>query len=276
MIFFIEILNRFGLLKFFNFSIKNNQGFIIPVRSGVGIEMLIESEPWMMNLLNKTSGKFKNKVFVDVGVNVGQTLTKVFAIHDRQHYIGFEPNPSCVKYLDVLLKRNNFISARIIPAALSTQAGSLDLEFYTSSKTDSSASIIPAFRKEHFSKVKVNTLNGHDFDFQDKVGMIKIDVEGSELEVLSSLEKVINRDRPFICCEILPPYTAENTTRVERQQAIEKFLIRNQFGIIRLLPDGSCLFISDFGIYNNINFSNYLFYPLEERDQVEQLLTKNE
>ncbi len=272
MIYFIRILNRLGILRFLNFSLRNHQGFTIPLMGGIGFELLWEAEPWMRNLLKKISYKFTDAIFVDVGANVGQTMLKVISVNQDQKYIGFEPNPSCINYLYTLIQRNRFATVKIIPVALSVQTGLIDLVFYSSSITDSTASIVPNFRDESLLAHKVPLLNGNDFNFEGRVGMIKIDVEGSEWEVLTGLEKTISNDRPLICCEVLPSYSVQNIDRVERQDNIEKFLTRNQYGIIRVAPDETHAFISNFGIYADLKLSNYLFYPLEDRSQIEQKL----
>ena len=38
----------------------------------------------------------ENKKFIDVGVNIGQTLLKLKSVSSEIDYIGFEPNPICV------------------------------------------------------------------------------------------------------------------------------------------------------------------------------------
>ena len=51
--------------------------------------------------------KLKSGAFIDVGVNLGQTLLKVAAIDPGRAYVGFEPNPACVDYVWKLIETNN-------------------------------------------------------------------------------------------------------------------------------------------------------------------------
>lgn len=44
----------------------------------------------------------------------------------------------------------------------------------------------------------------------EPIGIVKIDVEGGELEVLRGLQGTLARHRPLVVCEILPTYD-ENT-----------------------------------------------------------------
>ena len=94
----LRALQRTGLLARMNFSVRariGGQRVTVPIREGIGTNLLLQDEPWMFPLLGALLRQFPG-VFVDVGVNVGQTLTKVKAIEPGRSYVGFEPNPVCV------------------------------------------------------------------------------------------------------------------------------------------------------------------------------------
>ena len=55
----------------------------------------------------------------------------------------------------------------------------------------------------------------------EKIDLIKIDVEGAELEVLESIKNLIKKHKPFIIIEILPVYSKENKSRLDRLKKIE-------------------------------------------------------
>ena len=50
------------------------------------------------NLLKK-----KNGAYLDIGVNIGQTLMKLKSVNPKIEYIGFEPNATCVHYVNKLI-----------------------------------------------------------------------------------------------------------------------------------------------------------------------------
>jgi hypothetical protein len=85
-----------------------NQTFYIPLLGGAGLSNLKSHEVWMDDLLEKLLLS-ENDVcsFFDIGANIGQTLLKVRAISKKVHYIGFEPNPGCVHYLNHLVANNS-------------------------------------------------------------------------------------------------------------------------------------------------------------------------
>ena len=54
---------------------------------------------------------------VDVGANLGQTLLKVKRLDRRARYVGFEPNPWCVVYMEELVRVNRLEHCSIVPRA---------------------------------------------------------------------------------------------------------------------------------------------------------------
>jgi FkbM family methyltransferase len=80
-------------------------------------------------------------IFIDVGVNVGQTLLNFRSCYENPYW-GFEPNPSCVYYLQTLIKKNKFKNTRIIPVGLSSQNELA--KFYIKNETDSAGTIVKA------------------------------------------------------------------------------------------------------------------------------------
>ena len=93
------------------------------------------------------------------------------------------------------------------------------------------------------------------------VGVIKIDVEGAELQVLQSLESLVLRDRPQIICEVLPDYYGENEVRSERRVEILKLLTEWNYAIYQVGPDGNVQALEEIPSHNDLNQTNYLFSP---------------
>lgn len=227
----IRALDRFGLLDniIVGSSVTlNGRKFNIPIVSRIGLDNLSMSELWMIDLLKilvKLNLRAGSACFVDVGVNVGQTLLKVKSVSAEMDYIGFEPNPLCIFYINNLIKSNKFGDCRIIPVGLSDSTDLGTLHFFNNSLVDSSATLIPDFRP-------VNKIDRTEYvpvfgleQIKDKVGLLdfsilKIDVEGAELEVLKSFRCSIEKAKPIILIEILPVYDMENTSRLERQRGL--------------------------------------------------------
>jgi len=124
----------------------NGKRVKIPTIGKIGYSNLRISELWMVGLLQKLL-PLKDGAFIDIGVNLGQTLVKVKCVEPDIQYIGFEPNPVCVYYTRELIKKNGFKNCELIPVGISNENGIVPLNCY-SSETDSAATIVADFRQQ--------------------------------------------------------------------------------------------------------------------------------
>lgn len=270
-----KILYKIGILKKLRVNVPiyvNGMKMSIPMINGVGYDNLYMSELWMCDLLKKIL-PLKQGIFIDVGVNVGQTLIKLRSLNSEMEYVGFEPNPHCVYYSDALVKENGFGGCRLIPAGLMDRDTILELNLYTGGGTDSSASVIADFRPDKvYRKIFVPVYRfehiSHELKIQ-KPAIIKIDVEGAELEVLQSLFDVIMRERPLVLLEILPCYTEKNIERISRQEQLEALLKKASYRILRVIKSSDShtvkqlLELTTIGIHDNAEWCEYLLLPNE-------------
>lgn len=230
-----------------------------------------DSEPWMLELLRRVL-PLKPGRFLDVGVNLGQTLLKVKALEPARDYLGFEPNPVCLHYLAALIRDNGFSGVQLVPAGLFEHDQVLSLGFFSDDPADASASMIENFRP---NAVKARTLVPV-FRYEtveqavsvQTLGVVKIDVEGAELEVLRGLLPALRRDRPLVLLEVLPAYSTDNRPRVERQQALAALLHEAGYGIQRVRKTADGHFhglqpLADFGVHGDLEQCDYLILPAE-------------
>ncbi len=113
----------------------------------MGYENIRQWELWMCHLLKKIL-PLKEGIFIDVGVNIGQTLLKLRSVDSSREYIGFEPNPHCVYYVEALIKENGFLNGRLIPVGLLDRDAVLELNLYSDGNTDSQASMVAELRQD--------------------------------------------------------------------------------------------------------------------------------
>lgn len=266
--YWIRLLIKTGLSEYVNLKVKDSRNFTIPLVGGIGTSLLVDQERWMDSILGRLSPSIATKTFVDIGANVGQTLLKVKFVNKNAAYIGFEPNPTCLFYLQKLISANRLSNTTIFPVAVSDHSGIGDIQFYSQDTVDPTASIVPNFRGRAFSTSKIPVINGSEFEFINCVGVIKIDVEGGELEVLRSFSTIIDRDRPFILCEVLPVYKEENVLRLERQTQLEALVVEKEYKIMRIGSEGNIYSVTKIGIHDELLDSNYLFYPAERESEI--------
>jgi len=272
--FFCHALQKIGLLQYFNFTVKKKAGakkLTIPVINGIGYYNLVSTESWFEELLPRIINK-KKGIFLDVGVNLGQTIVKLEALDPEIAYIGFEPNPVCYNYSRKLVQKNNLTNKIIYPLGLSDKTDVVKL--FGNNEIASGATIIPDFRTgAEFHKVVqiVPVMRGDevlDGSVQKAVGLIKVDVEGAELEVLKGLEKVLLFSKPNLVVEILPVYTLASENGIKRKQRQDELLAYlKKLGYNLFLineQDASLIQLNDIEVHGDMGRTNYLFVHNEK------------
>jgi FkbM family methyltransferase len=255
----------------------NGETIIIPLINGLGYGNLYISEVWMYELL-KILLPLRKGTFIDIGVNLGQTLIKLRSVDRDMEWVGFEPNPKCVYYVMQLIKANHFQNCRLLPIGIFDGEEIFELELYSDAESDPSASMIRNFRPGEkvfermfipaFSFEKVNQLLK-----LKQIAIIKIDVEGAEWEVLNSLQSAIRSHRPIIMMEILPCYNIANEQRVMRQEKIEILLSDLNYKLFRVFKPNWIKFeklepIEKIGIHDDMNKCEYVMVPAEIADRI--------
>ncbi|WGM38927.1 FkbM family methyltransferase [Caulobacter sp. NIBR1757] len=269
-----RVLRRAGLFAKINRTAHctiNGRRFALPTLNGQRAD---PTEAWMVEVLRRLF-KTRQGPFVDVGVNLGQTLLKVAALDPQRRYIGFEPNPSCVSYAEKLIAANGLSQCSLVPVGLSRTAGIVTLDLFSGTDTDSAASIVPNFRPEQKVSFRKNVavLSARELPAEllpAGIAVVKIDVEGAELDVLEALLPILQRDRPLVVMEILPCYSAENTDRIARQNRLQALLAENDYRLFRISTDhGTAVTeIDDIGIHGDMDRCDYIACPAADLDAV--------
>ena len=260
----------------FNFALKkkiNGRTFRIPIVGGLGGAMRHEYEPWMLKMLREIEPACEGS-FLDVGVNLGQTLLAAKSIRPDWDYIGFEPNPFCVFYAMKLIEANGLEPCMLFPFGISDCTGAMDLRL--NNLTGGEGSIVAGFRgeDEYKRQIKVPILGAEalpaDLE-QRQFGLVKVDVEGGELEVFQALQPLLMRDRPAIITELLPVYDLETERgrfRQSRQDHLLGIVEELGYRIVRLHLDGSRELLDEIEPHGEIRLSNYLFAQKEQAEKL--------
>jgi len=206
-------------------------------------------EPWVDPLL-ETFFADDESCFLDVGANLGQFLVKLLKINPRVRYLGFEPNLECASHVSRIIELNQLERHVILPVGLSDEHTCATL--YCNSNVDAAASMVQQFRPDAFYTASraIVTCVGDEIIRTlgiEKIALIKIDVEGAELDVLRGLEQTLARLKPSVLFEVLPNFLlignqeldAECVAfRAKRWEALEQCLRRNGYEIHQILPEG--------------------------------------
>jgi FkbM family methyltransferase len=266
--FFLRLLNKVQMLQYCNLYPEvdlGTQTIKLPIVGGIGYENLTPGERWFDDVL-KLVFELKDGAFIDVGVNLCQTLLKFLEFSSGRTYYGFEPNPLCVSYAETLRAKNNLKQVHIIPIGLSNH-NSVE-ELFLGSDYDSSASIVEGFRPaEFYSKSShIPIFKGDEICERlhiDSLCALKIDVEGAELEVLEGLQNTVASLNPFIICELLPVYEESSERgrfRRERLDKVLEYLRVMNYDICRVSDEGA-VWLETVDTHSNLELCNYLFTP---------------
>jgi FkbM family methyltransferase len=184
----------------------------------------------------------ENGDFIDIGANVGQTLLDFQAAGAPGRYLGFEPNPNSYASICTLAWENNFERCLILPVGLSESFSVLNLYSAIGATTDSGASIEPDLqgtRELRHTQVlccRFDDLRAHLGIAS--IGLIKIDVEGAEIQVLRGMETTLRELRVPMICEVLYADARADIARYELTvQAIMQFLERLEYSVFRVRKD---------------------------------------
>ena len=207
-----------------------------------------DHETWM-DFVYAAALHAKSGVFIDVGANIGQTLVKVLSIDPKRRYLGFEPQLDCSFFVEAFIRDNGLRNDSILPVGLSNRSEVVEL-LKRAAETDTTASTIQGFRPDGFysSRQPIYVARGDDvlskFDLDD-IAVIKIDVEGGELEVVEGLERTIGAYRPFVFFEVLNHFLVATGADLDqktiafregRNKKLEKILRDMKYSIVNILP----------------------------------------
>lgn len=142
----------------------------------------------------------RTPVAIDVGAADGGYTYWLARLADRVH--AFEPNPASAAMI-----RRRVPGAEVHTCALSDHIGELELRIpvvggipYTGWGTTHAQNRLASLPPHEIRSIRVECATLDSFGF-DNVGLIKIDVEGSELDVLAGAIETIRACRPIILLE---------------------------------------------------------------------------
>lgn len=145
---------------------------------------------------------------IDIGANLGYyTILAAELVGAAGNVIAVEPNPQVFKYLMKSISVNGYGGrVKAVNYAISSAAEDATVPFFVpNDEPKNGRFLLDGESAEHLAyfgrvfDVNVGTLTELEFK---KVDLIKIDVEGAELQVLQSLRPIIEKHSPKIVCEV--------------------------------------------------------------------------
>lgn len=230
--------------------------FRVPLIAGAGEQNLrLAPHDSQLRRVARKAMAFRQGAIIDVGCNIGHFMQLCLLGDRSRRYVGFDPNPACCYYLENFIRENALPAHSVLPVGLSNRTEALPL--LKNGPFDVCATVNDRLNLEsRFDSRGVTvTVPGDRLLPQlglDEIALVKIDVEGHELEVLEGLEQTIARERPLFAFEVLLYADLEQTctgtgervaalARERRQRSIdlEAFFRDRGYVLFRIKRDTS-------------------------------------
>lgn len=150
----------------------------------------------------------KKCTFIDVGANCGLFTLNAANIGGVNSVVyAFEPQPRLVEALNMSKTVNGFKQISIFNIALGNKVG--NVTFFIPKLSSGSGSLLKSHaNKKNCSNVITVEMSTLDKSLQSqelhKIDLLKIDVEGYELNVIQGARKILTSYHPFIWLEMNP------------------------------------------------------------------------
>ncbi len=168
---------------------------------------LISEGPWEPVTTQYILASLKEgQVFLDIGANAGYfTLLASRCVGQQGSVVAVEPNPVMTEQIRQNVARSRLTNVLVEQVACS--AATEIRKLYLAEQNNTGTSSLCNYHGRQSKFVEVSCLpvdlivEKHDLS---RVDLVKIDVEGAELEVLRGMNSTLKRFRPKIIIELLP------------------------------------------------------------------------
>jgi len=150
-------------------------------------------------------------LFIDIGANVGATTIPQALNFPCLDFLCIEAHPKIFKALKTNIELNSLDNICCVNGAVSNRANGTKLKFYAQRSNANNLGLSSLHLNEDIEdydvlsveSIKVDDLNEAN---SAKVLMIKVDTQGSELDVLQSCGNIIRQNHPIIIFEFEEGY----------------------------------------------------------------------
>jgi FkbM family methyltransferase len=187
-------------------------------------------------------------IVVDVGANIGSVSIPVAAVMPECEVYAFEPNPSAMRKFRRNLALNHVANLHAFEIGIADSSGTLN--FHSQENDLGVSSFLPPDRETanvNQIEVRVDTLDNLSRQWVEPVSVIKVDVEGFEVQVLRGAATLISEQRPIIIFEHWDSHFSSAHEAQGKRRALKDFLsVHGYCGYYITRYDPQLLFPADF------------------------------
>jgi FkbM family methyltransferase len=135
-----------------------------------------------------------NDIFVDVGANIG--LMSILAsnlVGPNGRVLAFEPNPEIKSILDYNVNTNKLYNIRTFEVALGSKQENGKI-YLKPDVNRGAASLIKPDNNSISYDIKVIRYDNQDYSFEKSISLVKVDVEGYEIEALTGFGSLLTSE----------------------------------------------------------------------------------
>lgn len=168
--------------------------------------------------------------FVDVGSNIGlMTIHAGQLVGPEGHVYAYEANPKTVEILKRNIDLNELNNIKIIPKALANETGRGKI-YANMEYNRGSASLAQYSKKDEYFEIDIIKFE-NAAESEHQIRLVKIDIEGYELEALKGFGNVLNRsDAPMLIIEC----TRDRTAKYSAEELFEFLTQTHSYQIFKL------------------------------------------
>ncbi|MBW6497513.1 MAG: FkbM family methyltransferase [Bacteroidales bacterium] len=258
---YIKVLKPLGLFRNTSLIHHYDKGLKIKLNIGDWLQQQI----YFFDVFDERGLLFLEKnlkegdVFVDVGANIGcYTLVAAKLVGPTGRVFAFEPVSYVFEHLQFNLQLNGF--SQVIPERLALLDKPVSVELYIADRENLGMSSIFHHDTESGITEKADAVSLDDYAAGagiDQINIVKIDIEGAELEALMGMEQSLNRFRPLLIVEISDEVL--HTDAIRKQQTLE-WLKKHRYVMKWIDTCGNLLNEPD---KQSLNYFNFVFLPEE-------------
>ena len=212
-------------------------------------------EKGLLRFISDNLGTTKEKVFIDIGANIGHH--SIFASLYAKEVHSFEPYHVVRNKFQETIRLNGIANITIQPFGLGQVESSIP--FYEPPNSNlGSGSFVSHFSHENVHKglsLEIKRGDAILLDFR-RIDIIKIDVEGFETSVLQGLKETIKKFKPIIIME----YTSDTKVQLQAEQEIIK-LLSELYHVKRFRNPNDLPYKLSQGDFEHAGFVDLVFIP---------------